>query len=278
MRRVIALWGIVLLASLGSGWAVAQDASGTGTATTPASPAVTTTAATTTAAPTSTAESEQVVSSTSSPAVAAADAQMDAGTYAVRLRDLEQRINALKERIFQSKARLSLLAETVLQGVVAGAQAVIVHQNQMSRSYRLVKAMYALDGARIFSRADEEGALGDQSEIEIYHGSIVPGDHTVTVNLEYRGDGYGIFSYLKGYRFRVRSAHTFTAPENKSVSLRVIGYENGGPTAPLEQRPAVRYLSEVEDLRSRSSSSSSGSSGASEGASSSSSESSSGGQ
>ena len=57
--------------------------------------------------------------------------ELDAGTYAVRLRDLEQRINELKEQIFRSKARLSLLAETVLQGVVAGAQAIVVHENRM---------------------------------------------------------------------------------------------------------------------------------------------------
>src|SRR5690606_13236335 len=86
-------------------------------------------------------------------------AEVDAATYAVRLRDLEQRINELKEQIFRSKARLSLLAETVLQGVVAGSQTTIVHENKMSGSYKLVKAVYALDGAPIFNRSDEEGGL-----------------------------------------------------------------------------------------------------------------------
>jgi len=180
---------------------------------------------------------------------AAADSEMDAGTYAVRLRDLEQRINELKEQIFRSKARLSLLAETVLQGVVAGAQAVIVHENRMSSSYRLVKAVYALDGARIFSKADEEGSLGERQETDIYDGSIVPGEHTLTVNLEYRGHGYGIFSYLKGYRFRVRSNYSFSAPEGKAITIRVVGYEKGGPTAPLEERPAIRYIERLESTR-----------------------------
>jgi len=178
---------------------------------------------------------------------AAPDEGMDAGTYAVRLRDLEQRINELKEQIFRSKARLSLLAETVLQGVVAGAQVVIVHENKMSSSYKLVKVVYALDGAQIFNRADEEGELGDRERFEVYNGSIVPGEHTLTVNLEYRGHGYGIFSYLKGYRFRVRSNYQFTAPEGRGVTLRVVGYEKGGPTAPLEERPAVRYVERVQD-------------------------------
>ena len=33
--------------------------------------------------------------------------KMDKGTYTVRLRDLEDRVNRLKEQIFRSKARLS---------------------------------------------------------------------------------------------------------------------------------------------------------------------------
>ena len=171
---------------------------------------------------------------------------MDAGTYAVRLRDLEQRINELKEQIFRSKARLSLLAETVLEGVVGGGQAVIIHENRMSQSYKLVRVVYALDGAPIFTKADEEGSLGEQKEFEVYNGSIVPGEHTLTVNLEYRGHGYGVFAYLKGYRFKVRSTYTFAVPEGRVSTVHVVGYEKGGPTTPLEERPAVRYIERVE--------------------------------
>jgi hypothetical protein len=250
MRRVISLSTCVLIVSLIAGLAIAQQAPHRRTprpapaqpqqaepAPEPAepqpAPPAQATPAPTPATP---------VPSTPAPPAASDDNAMDAGTYAVRLRDLEQRINELKEQIFRSKARLSLLAETVLQGVVAGAQAVIVQENRMSGSYRLVKAVYALDGARIFNKADEEGSLGERRELKIYDGSIVPGEHTITVNLEYRGHGYGIFSYLKGYRFRVRSNYSFTAPEGKAVSLRVVGYEKGGPTAPLEERPAIRYI------------------------------------
>jgi len=182
---------------------------------------------------------------------ASKDTGMSAGTYGVRLRDLEQRINELKEQIFRSKARLSLLAETVLQGVVAGSQATLIHENRMGSSYLLVKVIYALDGAPIFNKADEEGELDDREKFDIYNGSIVPGEHTLTVNLEYRGHGYGIFSYLKGYRFKVRSNYTFTAPEGKAIVVRVVGFEKGGPTAPLEERPAIRYVERVaNDTRS----------------------------
>ena len=242
MPRVMALWSQVAVATLiavlvvAGRDAVAQEAAATDTAGTD------TTGEAATASPTAASEDTEAVPTPTSAGLP----ELDAGSYAVRLRDLETRINALKEQIFRSKARLSLLAETVLQGVVAGAQAVIVHENRMSSSYRLVKAVYALDGARIFSKADEEGSLGDQQQFEVYNGSIVPGEHNVTVNLEYRGNGYGIFSYLKGYRFRVRSSHSFSVPEGRTITIHAVGYEKGGPTAPLEERPAVQYSETVE--------------------------------
>jgi hypothetical protein len=220
----------------------AGSSAGQTPATSTTTPAATTGAAAAPAAPFGAAGAPAAAPSDN---VAVKEEPIDSGTYGVRLRDLEQRINELKEQIFRSKARLSLLAETVLQGVVAGSQARIVHENKMGNSYRLVKVVYALDGAPIFNKADEEGALGESDEFDIYNGSIVPGEHTLTVKLEYRGHGYGIFSYLKGYRFKVSSSHTFTAPEGKALTLSVVGYEKGGPTAPLEERPAVRFVERV---------------------------------
>lgn len=244
MRMNLARAAFVSFLCFASSLAAAQPAAtSTGTSapsSAPASPPDTSTDATS-AAPAG------VEGETSTTAVR--EDQMDAGTYSVRLRDLEQRINELKEQIFRSKGRLSLLAETVLQGVVAGAQLAIVHENQMSASYRLVRVLYLLDGASIFSQADPEGegSLGDQESFPVYTGSIVPGEHTLSVNLEYRGHGYGIFSYLKGYRFKVRSSYTFTAPEGRAVTIRAIGLEKGGPTAPLEDRPSIRYVERVSD-------------------------------
>jgi hypothetical protein len=232
MRTVLALFAVVAVGTWGH-VAFAQDA-GTGTAIPPTPGADAGTAAT------------DVAPQTNGGATTPTDpGGMDASTYAVRLRDLEQRINELKEQIFRSKARLALLAETVLNGTIAGAQATIVHENRMSSQYRLVKAVYALDGAPIFNKADEEGSLGERETFDVYNGAMVPGEHTLTVNLEYRGNGYGIFSYLQGYRFKVRSNYTFNAPEGRSVSLRVIGYEKGGATAPIDERPAIRYVEQV---------------------------------
>jgi hypothetical protein len=171
----------------------------------------------------------------------AADAAA-AGNYTVRLHDLERRVNELKEQIFRSKARLNLLKETVLHGVIAGARAVIMHRNEMGTMYTPVRYIYSLDGAEIYAKTDESGKLGDQKEIEIFNGSIVPGNHTLSVQMVYQGNGYGVFSYLKGYKFTAKSSHTFTASEGKQFQLKVVGFEKGNPvTTDPKDRPSIDF-------------------------------------
>jgi len=117
----------------------------------------------------------------------------------------------------------------------------------MGSSFKLVKVVYSLDGAPIFNKADEEGSLGEREEFEVYNGSIVPGEHTLTVVLEYKGHGYGIFSYLQGYTFTTTASETFSATEGKTTEMRVVGYEKGGPTTPLGDRPAIRFATRVAE-------------------------------
>lgn len=175
----------------------------------------------------------------------AADTPVDGATYQVRLRDLEARVDELKEQIRRSHTRLSLLSETILGGGVGGARAEISFSNEMSSAFKLVRALFVLDGAVQYNKKDESGALADQREIPIFTGSITPGDHTLQALVQLRGHGYGVFSYLRGYRFEVKSSHSFTVTEGKTIRLDVVAWEKGGVTTPLEQRPAIRYVEKL---------------------------------
>jgi hypothetical protein len=175
-------------------------------------------------------------------APAPADTGSAQGNYTVRLHDLERRVNELKEQIFRSKARLNLLKETVLHGVIAGARAVITHRNEMGSMYTPIRYVYALDGQEIYSKSDDSGKLADQKEIEVFNGSITPGNHTLSVQMIYQGNGYGVFSYLKGYKFTAKSSRTFTAPEGKQLQMKVVGFEKGNPvTTDPKDRPSVDF-------------------------------------
>ncbi len=173
---------------------------------------------------------------------------MDGATYSVRLRDLEARVDELKDQIRRSHTRLALLSDTILTGGAAGSRSEVLYHNEMSSAFRLTRALFVIDGTVQYNKQDDTGALADQKEIPIFSGSIPPGDHTVQVVLNFQGNGYGVFTYLRGYKFEVKSAHSFTAVEGKTLTLTATSLEKGGVTTPLEQRPSIEWNEKVQAL------------------------------
>ena len=42
-----------------------------------------------------------------------------------------------------------------------------------------------------------------------------------------RGHGYGLFSYLKAYRFKLRSSYTLIAEAGKTTTVKIVAFEKG---------------------------------------------------
>jgi len=166
--------------------------------------------------------------------------------YNMKLRELEEKVVGLKEKIFKSKTRLLLLKEQILHNVIAEARAVIIHNNDMGPSFTLEQVLYYLDNDKIYYQDNKDGVLDEKTEFEIFNGNVLPGNHMVSVELVYRGNGT-LFSYIDGYMFKIRSNYTFYASKGRITQIKVVGYERGGITTDLEQKPYVRY--DVQQFR-----------------------------
>ncbi len=173
--------------------------------------------------------------------------QENGAAYDLRVKELEEKVNDLKEKIFRSKSQLVLLKETVLRGKIAGSKAVLVYNNDMGNSFKLEESIFSLDGNQIYNKRDQDGDLSDKDNIELFNGAIVPGKHNISVQVIYRGNGYGVFKYLQGYKFTIRSSYTFTAEEGKTTRVKIVGYEKGNFTTALKDRPDISYEVEFFD-------------------------------
>ena len=124
-------------------------------------------------------------------------------------------------------------------------------RNKLRVISRLVPEAYSPKGRKCLISHQHAGNLNlgslNQGEIEIFNGTVAPGNHQISVYLEYRGNGFGIFSYLNDYKFKIKSGYTFTAEEGRVTSVRVVGFEKGGITTELTERPTVRY--DIETTR-----------------------------
>jgi hypothetical protein len=181
------------------------------------------------------------------PAETPAEARSAEEQNDLKVKSLEERVSDLKEKVFRTKARLINLQEMVVGGdITAGAKAVVIHRNEMGSSFYLESVAYALDGAPIYVKSDVEGDLEKREEFEVFNGRVVPGNHQLTVQMVYRGHGFGLFSYLEAYRFKVQASYTLEAAPGRIMTVKATGYEKGGITTELKDRPAIAFTADTQ--------------------------------
>lgn len=171
------------------------------------------------------------------------DATADTG-YKMRLRELQNRVVALKEEIFRTKTRLTLIKERLLSNVISESKLFLVHKNKLSGSFAIEEIIYYLDDNKIYY-GDAESVKKGAKEFNFFEGNAVPGHHVLAVEVVLKGES-ALFSYVDDFRFRVRSSHTFFAPKGRITNLRAVLYERGGMLSDFRDRPAVKF--EVEQV------------------------------
>lgn len=182
--------------------------------------------------------SDEPAAPTSAAPAVAADASAD---FNRELLSIEQQVDALKERVFLSKATLQLLKEIVIQGGSSGARAAIWHVNKLSSAFRVESLQYLLDGQSKFSKSDPSGSLDAAREFKIHDGALPPGNHNLSVDLKIRPTGGGVFTYAKDYEINVRSNYAFAAELGKSCTVRVVVSDRGGVVNSFEERAKVDF-------------------------------------
>jgi len=164
------------------------------------------------------------------------------------LRTVEEDVNNLKERVFRSKATLQLLKELVVEGSNGGSRVTIRHFNEMSSNYTIESIQYFLDGKNVFTRVDPGGELSAVKEMKIHEQGLPAGTHSLQVKMVLRGNGQGVFSYLRTYQFNVQSSYNFNVEDGQASQLKVIANSRGGMRNFVD-RPAIRYEERSDTIR-----------------------------
>lgn len=147
--------------------------------------------------------------------------------YDIKLKNLEERINSLKDKIFRSKQRLAVLQESVMGGTIAETNVSIVHKNTANSFFRLISAVFYFDDRQIFSKSDAPEEL-EKQEITIYDAEVTPGTHNISVFYVFGGKKYGVFSYLQDYTFKINAEYTFSIDEGNRAEIVVSPVDKGG--------------------------------------------------
>ena len=109
----------------------------------------------------------------------------------------------------------------------------------MGKSFRLIEAVYVMDGIQIQRLTSPPKGEVDLSAraLEV---RMNRGQHSLTVVLVYQGRSTGLFSYLDSYRFRAVASYPFYLEKAESRgTIKVLARERPGALVPMEKKPMV---------------------------------------
>jgi hypothetical protein len=117
----------------------------------------------------------------------------------------------------------------------------IESRSLMGKRFRLVDAVFVMDGIQIFHlTAPPKGELDLAARaLEV---RMNRGQHSLTVVLTYQGRSTGFFSYLDSYRFRAVASYPFYLEKVEADGrplIRVLARERPGALVPIEKKPML---------------------------------------
>lgn len=107
-------------------------------------------------------------------------------------------------------------------------------RNERGLPFGLRQLLLALDGASIYSsNGPKLDQLGRTTTAELKAGSVVPGNHTVSLSVVVQGRPVGpLFNYLAQYKYMIRTSKTFAVRPERETVLTITLQDRG---------PLVRY-------------------------------------
>lgn len=157
--------------------------------------------------------------------------------YDLRVKELETRIDDLKDQVFRSKSRIVLLKETLLGNKLAGSKALIAHKDELGKGFKLKRMTYLLDGNAIRNERDKNGSLSEKKNFNVLDGPLGPGTHNLIVQLEYEGSSA---IWGGGLTAKLERACKFSVEEGMVTVVEVVAFKDGNITNRSDQSSKLR--------------------------------------
>jgi hypothetical protein len=153
-------------------------------------------------------------------------------------------VNDMKEKVIDKKTQMKLFRQLLKSEAIESSFPIvnITHVNEMSSRYKIFSMSYSIDDERIYTYYLDDN-IGKQNlgrETSVFKGPLTPGNHELTIDIIYRGNDTGVFSYINDYKTPVQSKKSFKVDKGQKLDIQVVGYEKGWALTEFKDRPDVK--------------------------------------
>lgn len=127
---------------------------------------------------------------------------------------------------------------------------VVTFQHAMGGGFAPVELAVSIDGVSVADCPEVGSPLDARAPVFLGERTLASGTHVVKARVVLRGEGFGIFAYMRKYRFKIAEEKEIVIPDAHSFALRIETRERGGVTTPIEDRPFLTFTGQRDPAQS----------------------------
>ena len=142
--------------------------------------------------------------------------------YQNEIKEFDKIINKINEDIKKEKKDINFLKTSLINNEISASKLVVKLINKDDGFFKITKLNITMNGNKILS----DKSL-DKKELTLFNESSSPGLYTFNFDLYVEGAGYGIFTYMKSYKFRIKRTVKVKVHDIGKSKLNIIIYKKG---------------------------------------------------
>lgn len=159
----------------------------------------------------------------------------------LRYKQLEEEITAMKETVLKEKNALRELEEAVLFGKINSTYSYITFRNQAEGFFQIDSGEFFLNGQSIAKLSKEQLGKSSLETIQVLDAEIPVGENVLTLQLKFKGQKKGPFTYIEDYLVDVESKKNFRTEQGKTRAIEIVVYDRGTSKNEWKDRLAVTF-------------------------------------
>ncbi len=156
----------------------------------------------------------------------------------------QDEVNSLKDQVVNAKTQMIILKELVKKEGLDGKRRkiAVAFKNQLGARYAIDSLVYKIDGDIVYSflLKDLQDLPIEQRMPKDFETKLVTGPHLFEVQVTYKGNDTGIFSYLRDYSVTKEDSLNVTIDSSDSTKIDVTAYEKGWIFTDFKERPQLK--------------------------------------
>ncbi|MES2768600.1 MAG: hypothetical protein V4596_05575 [Bdellovibrionota bacterium] len=156
---------------------------------------------------------------------------------------ISSQVDAMKTEVMSEKMQVLVLKDLLKKEGLDGSRKslIIAFKNELGKRYLVDSVTYKLNGEIIYQYVAEDRATASvekNNPSKQFETKVVPGPYNFEVQVIYRGNDSGVFSYVKDYR--ITREEKMAIDVKKANQIVVNAFESGGVFADFKDRPQLK--------------------------------------